>query len=154
MSQVQPAPVDERLGYVLKKAAAALRSAMDGALRPLELTVPQYACLQVLAEQPGLSGAELARAVFVSRQSMNLVLRGLEQRGLLARASSPQRGKSLPVALTQRGAEQLAAANRALVVVEATLSSALDAEDEQRLCAGLGACAAALQQLGDEPDGA
>jgi len=75
MSQVETVgPVDEAVGYVLKKAATALRAAMDNALRPLDLTVPQYSCLEVLGQRPGLSGSELARAVFVTRQSMNLVL--------------------------------------------------------------------------------
>ena len=64
MSQVEAVgPVDEAVGYVLKKAATALRAAMDNALRPLDLTVPQYSCLEVLGQRPGLSGSELARAV-------------------------------------------------------------------------------------------
>lgn len=57
----------------------------------------------------------------------------------------------LPVELTADGTEVLAAANRALVVVERTLSSTLGAAHEQRLCTDLLACAAALQQLGGEP---
>ncbi len=64
-------PVENAVGYVLKQAAVALRSAMDVALRPLQLTVPQYACLELLGQRPGLSNAELARGVFVTRQSMN-----------------------------------------------------------------------------------
>jgi len=64
-------PVDQAVGYVLKQAATALRAAMDTVLRPLELTVPQYSCLEVLDQRPGLSSSELARATFVTRQSMN-----------------------------------------------------------------------------------
>ncbi len=79
-------PVEDAVGYVLKQAAVALRSAMDVALRPLRLTVSQYACLELLGQRPGLSNAELARGVFVTRQSMNVVLRGLEERGLVRRA--------------------------------------------------------------------
>ena len=42
MSQVETVgPLDESVGYLLKQAATALRSAMDAALRPLELSVPQ-----------------------------------------------------------------------------------------------------------------
>ncbi len=51
-------------------------AAMDTVLRPLELTVAQYSCLEVLNQRPGVSSAELARAVFVTRQSMNPVLQG------------------------------------------------------------------------------
>src|SRR6201986_5623321 len=104
MSQVETVgPVDEAVGYVLKKAATALRAAMDNALRPLDLTVPQYSCLEVLGQRPGLSGSDLARAVFVTRQSMSLVLKGLERPGLLTRPAVPVHAKTLPPHMTTAG---------------------------------------------------
>src|SRR4028118_1939771 len=89
-------PVEGSVGYVLKQAASALRTAMDAALRPLELTVPQYACLELLGQRPGLSNAELARGAFVTRQSMHGVLRGLQDRGLLTRPASAPHGRARP----------------------------------------------------------
>ncbi|MEU8180876.1 MarR family transcriptional regulator [Micromonospora sp. NPDC049044] len=144
--------MDEQVGYVLKKAASVLRSAMDNALRPLGLTVPQYACLELLRQQPGLSGSELARAMFVSRQSMNLVVKGLERRGMLTRSPVPRHGKALPTELTPAGLGQLAAANEAVSVVEKKMLAALTADAERRLCADLTACAAALSDLAGEAD--
>jgi DNA-binding MarR family transcriptional regulator len=153
MSQAEVVrPVDEQVGYVLKKAAGALRTAMDNALRPLDLTVPQYACLELLRQQPGLSGSDLARAMFVSRQSMNLVLKGLERRGLLTRAPVPRHGKALPTELAPAGLAKLAAANQAVGVVEKTMLAALTPAAERRLCADLTACAAALSDLAGETD--
>jgi DNA-binding MarR family transcriptional regulator len=145
-------PVDAQVGYVLKKAASALRSAMDNALRPLDLTVPQYACLELLRQRPGLSGSELARAMFVSRQSMNLVLKGLERRGLLTRSPVPRHGKALPTELSPAGLEQLAAAGEAVGVVEKRMLSVLTPSAERRLCADLTACAAALSDLAGEAE--
>jgi DNA-binding MarR family transcriptional regulator len=145
-------PVDEQVGYVLKKAASALRSAMDNALRPLDLTVPQYACLELLRQRPGLSGSELARAMFVSRQSMNLVLKGLERRGLLTRSPVPRHGKALPTELSPAGLEQLAAAGEAVSVVERRMLSVLTPSAERRLCGDLTACAAALGDLAGESE--
>jgi DNA-binding MarR family transcriptional regulator len=49
------------MGYELKRAQAALRAAMDTALRRHGLTVPQHACLELLDQRPGLCNAELAR---------------------------------------------------------------------------------------------
>ena len=97
MAQVETVgPLDESVGYLLKRAATSLRSAMDAALRPLDLTVPQYACLELLGQRPGLSNAELARGVFVTRQSMNGVLRGLQDRGLVTRPATAPSGRALP----------------------------------------------------------
>jgi DNA-binding MarR family transcriptional regulator len=147
MSQVEAVgPVNQAVGYVLKHAATALRSAMDTVLRPLELTVPQYSCLQVLDQQPGLSGSELARATFVTRQSMNLVLKGLQQRGLLTRAAVADHGKALPTELTHAGRVQLRRASVAVRCVEKQMLTPLTPNAQARLLDDLAACAAALER--------
>ncbi len=137
-------PVGESVGYALKQATTALRAAMDTVLRPLELTVPQYSCLEVLDQRPGLSSSELARATFVTRQSMNLVLQGLHQRGLLTRAAAADHGKALPTELTDAGRMQLRAASVAIRAIEKQMLAPLAPSAYQRLLADLAACAAAL----------
>ena len=145
MSQAETVgPVDEAVGYVLKQAATALRTAMDLALRPLQLTVPQYSCLELLGQRPGLSSSDLARGVFVTRQSMNLVLQGLQQRGLLTRPAVAEHGKALPTELTSSGREQLRAASMAVRTVEKRMLSPLDAPAQRRLRDDLVRCVAAL----------
>lgn len=145
MSQVETVgPVDAAVGYVLKQAATALRSAMDAALRPLQLTVPQYSCLELLGQQPGLSGSELARGTFVTRQSMNLVLQGLQQRGLLTRPAVAGHGKALPTELTAAGRDQVRAASVAVRAVEKQMLAPLTPSAQRRLCQDLALCAAAL----------
>ncbi len=145
MSQVEAVgPEDEAVGYVLKQATTALRAAMDTVLRPLELTVPQYSCLEVLDQRPGLSSSELARATFVTRQSMNLVLQGLQQRGLLTRAAVADHGKALPTELTDAGRVQLRAASGAVRTIEKQMLAPLTPNAQQRLLTDLTACAAAL----------
>ena len=142
--------LDEAVGYVLKQAATSLRTTMDSALRPLELTVAQYACLEVLEQQPGLSGSELARATFVTRQSMNLVLQGLQQRGLLTRASTASRGRSLPTELTDAGRTKLRAASIAVQAIERQMLAPLTPQARRRLLADLTRCVAALSDAPKE----
>src|SRR6201989_2697628 len=86
MSQGEPGIVlDTSLGYLLKAAASALHSALEAVLRPLGMTITHYACLELLAQRPGLSNSELARGAFVTRQSMNVLLQALERQGLVIR---------------------------------------------------------------------
>lgn len=144
----QVGPLDESVGYTLKRAATALRTAMDAALQPLELTVPQYSCLEVLAQRPGLSNAELARAVFVTRQSMNLVLRGLQDRGLVTRPTTAPHGRALPTSLTPAGAEQLRVASTAMRAVEARMLAPFSAARQERLLHDLVTCVDALTAEG------
>jgi DNA-binding MarR family transcriptional regulator len=136
--------LDLSVGYALKQAAAALRTAMDAALRPLGLSVPQYACLELLGQRPGLSAAELARGAFVTRQSMHTVLQGLHDRGLLTRPATAPRGRALPTRLTEPGTRLLAQASRAVADVERCMLQALSGAGRERLREDLTACAAAL----------
>jgi DNA-binding MarR family transcriptional regulator len=141
-------PVEDAVGYVLKQAAVALRHAMDLTLRPLHLTVPQYACLELLGQRPGLSNAELARGAFVTRQSMNVVLRSLEERGLVTRPAAAPRGRELPTTLTRAGRDQLDAASAAVRGVEKKMCAHLSPARQEALLETLAAC---VQNLADKP---
>ena len=132
--------LDTSLGYLLKEAASALRGAMEEALRPLGLTVTQYSCLELLAQRPGLSASDLARGAFVTRQSMNVLLQGLEQDGLVTRSADAAAGRTLPARLAPRGREALDRATAAVRAVEIRmLSGVSDAEqvEARRLLRGM-----------------
>lgn len=121
--------LDTSLGYLLKEAASALRAAMEEVLRPLGMTITHYSCLELLAQRPGLSNSELARGAFVTRQSMNVLLQGLERDGFVMRPAEPPAGKALPTTLTPRGRQSLAAATAAVRSVEVRMLSGMtDAE--------------------------
>jgi DNA-binding MarR family transcriptional regulator len=137
-------PLDQSVGYLLKQAATALRSAMDAALRPLELSVPQYACLELLGQRPGLSNADLARGAFVSRQSMNGVLRGLQDRGLVTRPATAPSGRALPSQLTPAGRRHLQIASGKVRAVEKRMLSSFSPTQQGRLRRDLASCIGAL----------
>jgi DNA-binding MarR family transcriptional regulator len=132
--------LDEALAYVLRHAAAALRGAMAEALRPLDLTSAQYSCLELLGRSPGLSSSDLARGAFVSRQSMNLVLRGLQDRGLVTRPEIAPQGRALPTKLTAEGRERLNAANAVARSVEKRMLTAVPEKRRAGFRADLTAC--------------
>jgi len=99
---------DQQLGYLLSRVMFALKSDVSAAvLDPLEVAFPEYLCMRVLSKYPGQSNADLARALSVSPQAMNMVLRGLEERGLVTRPASVASGRSLPAQLTREGADLL-----------------------------------------------
>jgi DNA-binding MarR family transcriptional regulator len=127
MSQEQPViDLETSLGYLLKQAASALRSEMEAVLKPLDLTVTQYSCLELLAQRPGLSNSELARGAFVSRQSMNVLLQSLERDGFVMRPAEPPAGRVLPTRLTPLGRRKLAKATSAVKSVEDRMLNGLD----------------------------
>ncbi|WP_129789229.1 MarR family winged helix-turn-helix transcriptional regulator [Promicromonospora panici] len=142
MDQEPVGELELSVGYVLKQVHASLRSAMDVALRPLDLTVPQYACLELLGQSSGLSNSELARRAFVTRQSMNLVLRRLQERGLLTRPDQAPHGRALPSMLTRDGQAVLRRASTAVRTAEKQAFAPLSPEQQLRLRRDLAACVA------------
>jgi DNA-binding MarR family transcriptional regulator len=140
--------LDTSLGYLLKEAASGLRTAMEGVLRPLDLNISQYACLELLAQRPGLSNSELARGAFISRQSMSIVLQSLEREGLVVRPAEPPTGRVLPTELTEQGRRRLEDASAKVRAVEDRMRRDLDEGDQERLRRLLGACIASLRSTG------
>ena len=122
--------LDTSVGYLLKEASNALRAAMEEVLRPLGMSVTRYSCLELLAQRPGLSNSELARGAFVTRQSMNVLLKALEAEGYVSRPAEAPVGRVLPTRLTPRGRRSLAMASVAVRSVEIRLLAGLT-EDEQ-----------------------
>ena len=121
--------LETSLGYLLKEASSALRTAMEEVLRPLGMTVTHYSCLELLAQRPGLSSSELARGAFVTRQSMNVLLQALERDGSVTRPAEAPVGKALPARLTPAGRRRLAAATAAVRGVELRMLSGMSEAD-------------------------
>jgi DNA-binding MarR family transcriptional regulator len=94
---------DAPLGYLLYRVAAVLRPEVSAVLGPLGLTLPEFVCLRILSQSPGLSSAELARGGNVTPQAMNTVLRRLEEVGAVERPTSVSSGRALPATLTGQG---------------------------------------------------
>ena len=140
--------LDTSLGYLLKETASALRAAMEDALRPLGLTVTQYATLELLAQRPGLSGSELARGAFVTRQSMNVLLQAMERDGYVTRPAVAPVGKVLPVRLTSRGRRSLATATVAGRSVEVRMLAGMTSTEQS---AAFGALRSMVDSLRADP---
>jgi DNA-binding MarR family transcriptional regulator len=127
-------------GYLLKRAQAALHTAMTTALREHGTTLPQYAVLTALDEEPGLSNADLARRSFVTPQTMNQVLRELEQRDWVTRHAHPGHGRILQADLTHDGRQALRACHQAADAVEERMLAKLSPAARQQLATALRTC--------------
>lgn len=134
-----------QIGYALKHAQSLLHLRMEEELGPLDFTVSQYSCLFHLSREPGISAAALARATFVTRQSMNAMLQQLIDRDLVTRPSRAESGRALPAVLTDAGAEVLAAAQELVDGVQERMLAGLSAGERDALGRGLAACVVGLE---------
>jgi DNA-binding MarR family transcriptional regulator len=137
----RPAPTPEitedgsepTLLYLVGRMDRVVRRAIGAVLKAQGLSVNQYTTLSVLDRRSGLSNAQLARRSLVSPQSMNEVLLGLEERGLVRRHAHPEHGRILQARLTAKGRSLLARCDAEVHLVEARMVSGLHDEDRTAL---------------------
>lgn len=138
MSQVD---LPTSIGYAVKRTAVALRVAMDAELRGCGLSVPQYSALELLVQRAGLTNAELARGVFVTRQATHQLLAGLGDAGLIEIEGAGRRQR---VVVTPVGRARLTEASGRVAIVEQRMLADLSAVQQAELFRSLEACTAAL----------
>ncbi len=107
----RPASGEEpRLGMLVKRAEQAMIRAKSAALKSVGLTPAQYVALVELDQQPGVTAATLARACLVTPQAMMILLKTMEQQGLISRSPHPRHPNVLELHMTDVGREALEAA--------------------------------------------
>ncbi|OLT25025.1 MarR family transcriptional regulator [Nocardiopsis sp. CNR-923] len=143
-------PMDQRIGHHLKRAEQELIAAKHAVLRQFNLSVPQYTVLLVLSEEPGLSGAILARRCLVTPQTMSSVLATLSRRELIERKPHPLHSHILETRLSETGHALLTRADEAAVRVEARLSHAFTKAEEEEFVRYLARCAEASAEARTE----
>jgi DNA-binding MarR family transcriptional regulator len=140
MEIVEAESMAGEVAYLLKEAQAMLHTRMDEVLRPIGLTVAQYACLESLRQNPGITSSGLARRAFVSRQSMNVLLHALSERGLVIRADEPGPRNQIAAELTERAQILLATAHDRVESVVTRMTGSLDQQSLTALRAALVSC--------------
>ena len=110
----------ENLLWLLKQAFYFSLTTVNDAISSHGVSTAQIGVLRQLANEPGLSGAELARRLLISPQGVQLALTALARRGLVERKQDPQHARILQAYLTDEGR----------AVAETVVSDAISAHQE------------------------
>lgn len=143
-------PIEERVGLHVKRVEQELMAAKNEVLRPLGLTVPQYAALLLLAENPGMSAAALARGCLVTPQTMATVLGNLETKSLVRRHPHRWHRNVMEVQLTDDGKALLDRADTAATAIERGIAANFSATERAELIAMLARVSDHLNKTGDQ----
>ncbi|WP_254206575.1 MarR family winged helix-turn-helix transcriptional regulator [Nocardia alni] len=116
-------------GLTLKRAQHVLAQRIDEVLRPHDLNLGLWAVLREVADQPGASASELARATFHTPQTLSGLLQRLQDRGLVDRSTG--RGRIVDNHVTAAGHRTLAAVTpQAEAVIDNALAALEPAKRE------------------------
>ncbi|WP_420879178.1 MarR family winged helix-turn-helix transcriptional regulator [Rhodococcus sp. (in: high G+C Gram-positive bacteria)] len=117
--------VEDRLGTHIRRIARLIIDAKAAALRPLDLTVPQYSTLLSIRHLEPTSAAQLARTGMGTPQATATMLTTLEGKGLVNRRPSPMHQKLIEVRLTALGAKTIEEADHLAADIETRLRTAI-----------------------------
>jgi DNA-binding MarR family transcriptional regulator len=119
--------------WLLKQAFHFSLTSVNEAVSGHGVSAAQIGMLRQLANEPGLSGAELARRLLVSPQGVQQALTALERRGLLERRQDPQHGRILQAYLTDSGREVAAAVVNDALAAHEQVFGVLSADEQKTL---------------------
>jgi DNA-binding MarR family transcriptional regulator len=117
-----------RAVYFLNQTSHAVRSRLELGLASLQITPIQYTVLSVIGARDGLSSADLSRRFFVTPQTMNELIAGLQRRKLIVRKEDPANRRILRMSLTAEGKRLVEACDIAADAIEREIFSFLPQE--------------------------
>ena len=85
---VRTAPLQEVIGYALRRAQGAVYADLSDALARISLRPLQYTLLLMVAENPGASQSGVCEALGIQKANCVPTMSELERRGLIIRRKS------------------------------------------------------------------
>jgi DNA-binding MarR family transcriptional regulator len=125
--------VNNDLLWLLKRAFHHGLHTLNDAMGNHGVTTAQLGLMRLLAEQPGLSGADLARRLLVTPQGAQLAVSALERRGFVERKPDPNHGRILRAHLTDEGRRVATACLNEAVAAHQALFQVFDDQEQDTL---------------------
>lgn len=95
--------LDDSLGFILNKVNTKLKNELFQQLKENDVTPEQWAILNCLWEQEGITPKELADMTFKDKPNTNRILEKLIMKGLVVRQPHPVDKRAFQVFLTDNG---------------------------------------------------
>lgn len=141
-------PAGSLVSRTLWEAHHAVEQALDTRLSSLGLSMTLFGALTFIAQEPGLSAADLARRARVKPQSSAHAVARLEELDIIYRSPHPVHGRVMQLFLTEHGKEIVAEAWRLASVVESELTAGLPPAVTADLLANLQCIQQSAEQIG------
>ncbi len=119
--------------WLLKQAFYFSLTSVNDAVKSHGVSTAQIGVLRQLANEPGLSGAELARRLLITPQGVQLALNALEKRGLVERKQDPEHGRIRQVFLTDEGRAVAGAVVSDAIAAHERVFGVLSPDEQQQL---------------------
>jgi MarR family transcriptional regulator, organic hydroperoxide resistance regulator len=109
------------------------RERLEERLRPIGVTMAQLQVLTALVNEPGMSGAQLARVRHVCPQTIHALLMATEERGWIRRSTHPEKNRALLATLTPKGRRICARGQKIAFELQFRTLSTFEANEVRRV---------------------
>jgi DNA-binding MarR family transcriptional regulator len=125
--------VNNDLMWLLKRAFHLGLHTLNDATSNYGVTTAQLGLMRLLAANPGLSGADVARRLLVTPQGAQLAVAALERSGLVERKPDPNHGRIQRAYLTEEGRRVATACLADAVAAHRAFFGILNAYEQDKL---------------------
>lgn len=115
-----------KLSYMIARVDRIISKLLTEQLKQLNITLPQYTALSVLAARGSLSNAKLAERSFIKPQSANKILQDLLALGWIKKHSDPTHGRRILIQLTASGKIKINECNLVVEQLEQNMLKGID----------------------------
>jgi DNA-binding MarR family transcriptional regulator len=95
--------LERNVGVHISLAGAAIHKHLLNQLEQFGLTQKQVAILWLIVENPEIAKSDLARLLWVERATIQIMVKSLVDRGMVAQEPSPRDGRRIVLSLTEEG---------------------------------------------------
>ncbi|MBU2699986.1 DNA-binding MarR family transcriptional regulator [Sporomusaceae bacterium BoRhaA] len=95
--------IDDSLGYIISTVARKVNQYFSVSFQSFDITSEQWAVLNKLAEQDGISQRQLSERTEKDPNNITKILDQLEKKGWIKRAANPQDRRSFLINITENG---------------------------------------------------
>jgi DNA-binding MarR family transcriptional regulator len=135
---VRTAPLQDLIGYALRRAQGQVYADLNGALARISLRPLQYTLLLMVAENPGASQSSVCEALGIQKANCVPTMSELERRGLIIRRKSAADARSYELHVTNKGKRILQRAGEVHSLHEQRLIERIGVEGRDQLLRLLG----------------
>ena len=100
---VRTAPLQEVIGYALRRAQGAVYADLSDALARISLRPVEYTLLLMVSENPGASQSNVCEALGIQKANCVPTMSELERRGFIIRRKSSNDARSYQLQVTNKG---------------------------------------------------
>jgi DNA-binding MarR family transcriptional regulator len=118
---------------LMKRILIHFRGQMDELLRPQGVTIAQLQVLYAIRSAPGSSGAQLARSCYVTPQTVQALLKHLEEGGFIVRGKDKANDRIVTASLTEAGERLMESAEKTALTIQERLWQGVADSDLGRL---------------------